>query len=95
MECLRLDIRYAYAIQASGRVGGLLVPLSRANVTNAISKMAVTSVPLDRRWQFFTRQSAALECADSSPSEAQVWSVEHEGGAGKRSYIVASREGIH
>ena len=55
--------------------------------------MAVTSaVPLDLRWQFFTRQSAALECADSSQSEAQVWSVEHEGGAGKRSYIVASRE---
>ena len=53
------------------------------------------SSSLDHRWQFFSRQKAALECADSLPPElqAQVWSVEQEEtGAGKRSYIVASRE---
>ena len=48
-----------------------------------------------RGWHFFSRQQAALECADSLPSEvqAQVWSVEHdEQFSGKRSYIVASRD---
>ena len=50
---------------------------------------------LDLRWHFFSRQAAALECADSLPTDvqAQVWSVEHdEQGGGKRSYIVASCE---
>ena len=44
----------------------------------------------DLSWRSFCKQAAALEYADSLPSErqAQVWSLELDQGKGKRSYIV-------
>ena len=48
----------------------------------------------DLRWWHFTKQSAALELAESLAPEwkAQVWSLELDQCKGKRSYIVASIE---
>lgn len=45
----------------------------------------------DLRWHYFTKQAAALDYAASN-RQAQVWSLELDGGKGARSYIVASRE---